>query len=309
MNIGIDIGGTNIKALITDDSGKILEKIKTPTGTDRDEIMKNIFSVIDSLTSKTGTGLDQIPPIGVGVPGSVDSKQGHITMCPNIRAFHNYNLADAITSYTKKKSYIINDATAALYGEWWLGKGAEYSNWIMLTLGTGIGGGAIVDNRPLLGRDGYAAEFGHITLDMEGRQCGCGSRGCFEQYASASGIARIAKEQIKYYPYTSLTEETVDSHSLYEAAIKGDSFGRDIMELCGYYLGVGVTSLLNTFNPEAVIFGGGLSKALELLLPVIKKTVADRGYSGIFENVNYHTVAHESEGPALGAIKYALDQE
>lgn len=309
MFIGFDIGGTNIKSILTDRDGTIVDALKTPTGTSRDEIVSNINKTIDTLLDKNGCSLESLFPVGIGVAGAVNSKTGHIVKSPNIGALDDFNLAEAIHVHTGKRVYVINDATAALMGEWWKGHGQKYSNWLMLTLGTGIGGGAIVDNHLLNGRDGYAAEFGHMTIDINGIPCSCGNRGCFERYASASSIAKIALEKLPAYPDSSLNKIEISSESIYSEAVKGDEFAKKMMEDTGHILGMGIVTLINAFNPEAIVLAGGLSHAHEILIPIIKKTVDKHGYAGLKENIQFHLVTQEDKGPSLGAIKYVLDND
>jgi len=309
MFIGFDIGGTNIKSVLTDREGTIVDAQKTPTGTTRDEIIFNINKTIDLLLSRNGQNLDTLFPVGIGIAGAVNSSTGHIVKSPNIGALDDFNLADAIHKHTGKRVYVINDATAALMGEWWKGHGSKYKNWLMLTLGTGIGGGAIVDNRLLNGRDGYAAEFGHMSIDINGVQCSCGNKGCFERYASASSVAKIAREKITDFPGSSLNTVEITSESIFAEALKGDEFALKMMRDTGFILGMGINTLINAFNPEAIVLAGGLSHAHELLIPIIKETVDKYGYTGLKENIMYHLVTQEDKGPSLGAIKYVLDTD
>ncbi|MBN2436114.1 MAG: ROK family protein [Spirochaetes bacterium] len=308
MHIGFDIGGTNIKAVITDNEGKVAASLKHPTGSNREEILNNIKLVVDALLDQTNSSLEELGPVGIGIPGSVDSEKGIILISPNIPSINDCNFASLVEEKIGKKTYILNDATAALLGEWWQGNGKNYSNWIMVTLGTGIGGGAIVDGRLLEGRDGFAAEFGHISIDLNGIPCSCGNRGCFERYASASSIAKLATEQISDYPDSKLNGETITAELLYSFAKEGDSFAKHMMSQCARYLAFGVNSLLNIFNPEAVIFAGGLSHASDLLFPLMQKELDKIGFKGIVENVHFHTVLHEDKGPSLGAIKFVIEK-
>lgn len=309
MFIGFDIGGTNIKSIFTDREGNIIDAQKTPTGGNRDEIISNINRTIDLLLSRNNTSLESLFPVGIGVAGAVNSSTGHIVKSPNIAALDDFNLAQAIGKHTGKRVYVINDATAALMGEWWKGHGQKYSNWLMLTLGTGIGGGAIVDNHLLNGRDGYAAEFGHMTIDINGIPCSCGNRGCFERYASASSIAKIANEKIADFPDSTLNSMEISSESIYSEAKKRDAFAMKMMKDTGHILGMGIVTLINAFNPEAIVLAGGLSHAHDILIPIIKQTIQEYGYSGLKENIQLHLVTQEDKGPSLGAIKYVLEND
>ncbi|MDA3900791.1 MAG: ROK family protein [Spirochaetes bacterium] len=308
MHIGFDIGGTNIKAIITDAEGSVVSTFKHETGSSRDEIINNINLAVTTLLNETKSTINDIGPIGIGIPGSVDSERGRILISPNIPSISDSDFSDLVSKKIGKKVYILNDATAALLGEWWQGNGKNYKNWLMVTLGTGIGGGAIVDGRLLEGRNGFAAEFGHISIDLNGIECSCGNRGCFERYASASSIARLAEKEIHDFPDSSLNGKEITAELLYNHALQDDPFSLHMMSQCSRYLAFGINSLLNIFNPEAVIFAGGLSHASDILFPLMTENLKKIGFKGIVEDVHFHKVLHEDQGPALGTIKFVIDK-
>lgn len=312
MYIGLDIGGTSIKAVLTDAKGNVFNSKSVPTASDSAAIIDDITVLIENICFEKDIKLSKIKAIGAGIAGAVDASAGKIIMSPNIHCLDKFNFSKKLEEKLNKPVFIENDAAVALLGEWWLGNGNKYNDWIMLTLGTGIGGGAVVNGTLLSGRDGFAAEFGHIILDYNGNQCGCGSQGCFETYASATALVNIAakklKKEKKGSAYKRSIREAVTSKMIYEEAIKGDPVSLEIFDEVGFYLGLGISSLINTFNPEAVIIGGGLSRAKKLLLPKVKEVVKERAMKGLNERIKYHTVKHENKGPALGAIKNAMDK-
>lgn len=312
MYIGLDIGGTNIKGILTNPSGTILAQAKIQTGTSKAEIEKNIDSITHTLAQKAKLSMKSLKAIGIGIAGAVDSNKGIVLQSPNIPALNKYPLADKIRKKTGIPTFIENDANVALLGEFWLGNGKKYRNWLMLTLGTGVGGGAIVEGRMLTGRNGFAAEFGHITIDRNGAKCGCGSIGCLEAYASASSMARRAKAELKDNSSSSLARrsktEELTAQMIFEEAKNGDEFALKVMHETGRFLGIGVASLINVFNPEAVIFAGGLSRGFELLKDGIQAEVTLRVMKPLRDKVKYHVVKHEDRGPAYGAIKNAIDR-
>ncbi len=312
MYIGLDIGGTTIKGILTDKSGKILKTGKINTEKTAETILNSITEFCNDLANSNKIKISKIDAIGIGVAGAIDTKKGKIIVSPNIHALDNYSLASKINQKLKVPVFIENDANVALLGEAWLGNGRKYQNWIMLTLGTGVGGGAIIDGKVLRGRDGFAAEFGHITIYPDGNPCGCGNKGCLETYASATALVNYATKVLhnnkNSSAYKKSAVEGISSKFIYDEAKNGDKLCNEIIKEVGKNLGIGVANLINIFNPEAVIFAGGLSRAIDLLLPEIKNEVEKRAMKGLKDKIKYHIVKHEDKGPALGAIKNAIDQ-
>jgi glucokinase len=312
MFAGIDLGGTGIKGVLADKSGKIISTGRIPTPKTAKEIDLAIASLARTLATEANVPFTKIKAIGIGSAGTIDTKNGKIITSPNIPVWSNYPLARKIEKLTGKQTFLENDANIALMGEQWLGKGGAYSNWIMLTLGTGIGGCAVVDGKILRGRNGAAAEFGHITLDHNGNNCGCGSKGCFECYASATAIIRLAESLIAKYPSSSVAAriktEKINAKMISDEYGRKDPLAIEVIETTSYFLGVGIASLANTFNPEAIIIGGGLSRSLGMFLPGIRRELELRAMKGIRENIKIFAVKHEDKGPALGAVKLAMDR-
>jgi len=195
-------------------------------------------------------------------------------------------------------------------GASWKGK-SGFRNWIMLTLGTGIGGGAVIDGRVYTGQSGNAMEVGHMSIDHAGRECPCGNRGCLERYASASALARDAEALAKNNPGSSLNGRMKNSGltalAVYEEALKKDRAALAVIREAARYLGYGIAALVNLFNPEAVVLGGGLSNAHSMLIPVIEDTVRLRALPGLKENVRIIPVKDPSRVPSIGAAKMAME--
>ncbi len=311
MYIGIDIGGTNIKGVLTDQSGRIFDFKKISTGKNAEEIEKGICGIVNFFGNKSSSSSKEIKAIGIGAAGSIDKEKGLIITSANIQAWKKYPLVKKIEHLTGIGTFLENDATAAVMGELWMGNGRKFSNWIMLTLGTGIGGGAVIDGKLYTGRSGSAMEAGHTTIDYNGRQCPCGNKGCLERYASATAMVETARLQLKKFPKSSVNtrikNESLTSRLLYEEALKGDHFAKIIFSEISEYLGIGISNLISIFNPEAVILGGGLSGAQKFILPIVKKTVGKRVQPGLKENIKYLIVKDEEKTPALGAAKTAID--
>jgi glucokinase len=311
MYIGIDIGGTNIKGVLTDKNGSILSFIKISTEKKAEEIENGICDIVNNFKNYSTTLSKKIKAIGIGAAGAINKEKGIIITSANIPAWRKYPFVKIIENKTEIKTFLENDATAAVIGELWQGNGKKFSNWIMLTLGTGIGGGVVIGGKLYTGRSGGAMEAGHTTIDYKGRQCPCGNKGCLERYASATAIVETAKSGLKKHPGSSVNKrikiEKLTSKLLYEEALKGDTFAKKVFAEISEYLGIGISNLVSIFNPEAVILGGGLSSAYKFILPGIKKTVAIRVQPGLKENIKYLIVKDQDRTPALGAAKCAID--
>ncbi|MBN2041307.1 MAG: ROK family protein [Spirochaetes bacterium] len=311
MYIGFDIGGTNIKGLLADKDGTILNFRKIPILKSIGEIEDSLINLITELASSDGKSLKKIKAIGIGSAGTIDKARGIVITSANIPAWKKYNLVKAVEKKTGIRTFLENDANAAIIGEWWKGNGKKFSNWIMITLGTGIGGGVIINNEIYTGKSGSAMEIGHTTIDYNGRKCYCGNTGCFEQYASATAIVRSAEKQLKKNPDSSvhmrLKREKITSKLIYEEAQKGDKFAKSVFDEASVFLGIGISNLISIFNPEAIIFGGGLSDACKIMIPIVKQVVKERVQPGLKENIKYLTITNQEKTPALGAVKVAID--
>ncbi len=311
MYAGIDIGGTNIKGVLADRSGKILSERSTITPETTKEIDREIVSLIENLATSASISKIDIKAIGIGAAGSIDRNKGIVITSPNISAWKKYPLARNIEKLTGARVFLENDATVALIGGWWKGHGSKFRNWIMLTLGTGIGGGVIIDNRIYTGQSGSAMEVGHMTIDYQGKLCKCGRKGCLEKYASATALVEYVLENLKSYKksglVTKMDEGELTAKMIFEEAQNGDELSLEGIDTIANYLGIGVANLVNIFNPEAIIFGGGLSLAHKMIIPVVKKVVDKLALPGLKENVKYLPIKDQTIIPALGAVKMAID--
>ncbi len=311
MYAGIDIGGTFIKAVITNSEGKMFANGKTRTPETSDGINDAVIGLLKGLTERLDSRVSALRAIGIGAAGAIDGKKGVIITSPNIQAWHNYPLARIIEKKTGVRVFLENDATAAIIGEWWIGHGKKFRNWVMLTLGTGIGGGAIIDNRVYKGQSGSSVEVGHLTIDYRGKKCRCGNTGCLEQYASATALVDLTKSMLRGKNNSSLMarikEEPLTARMIYEETVKGDALARKALEEISFYLGIGIAGLVNIFNPEAVVIGGGLSKAHRFIFPIVKKVVEERALPGLKDNVKYLATKNEDKTPAMGAAKVGID--
>ncbi|MEM4311699.1 MAG: ROK family protein [Nitrososphaerales archaeon] len=262
LGLGLDVGASWIKALIGDKK-KIIARVKRPTykGPNPTLFVERVLETIFDIPQEL---LKSISAVGIGTIGPLDIKTGTINPV-NVRA-KNIPLAKILNATLKMPIYFANDCLAAVIGEWFYGKGKGFDNVVYITISTGIGGGVIVDGRPLLGKDGNAHEIGHIVLEQKSRiRCGCGGHGHWEALASGSGIWNTALEIFKDYkgPFTPLSErlsrkERVSAKDIYEARNKGDALASMIVEKCNGIHAAGIASVINSYDPEVVIIGGSI---------------------------------------------------
>jgi len=310
MFIGFDIGGTNIKSLLTDENGNILKFLDNRTPSSVKGIELTLRILIESLCTESKIQKSEIKAIGIGAAGTINRKKGIVITSPNIPAWNNYNICSRLKKITGIDVFLENDATAACAGIWWSKIGKKYTNFITVTLGTGIGGGAVIDGKLFTGQNGSSMEIGHMSLDPEGELCPCGNRGCFELFSSATAIVKFVLSQKKLLKDSTLShyaENQIDSKIIFQEAIKGDPLSLMAFERAATFLGIGIANLINILNPEAVIISGGLSAAEKLLLPKAKEIVQQRAMKGLKENVKIIALKNQSIYAALGAAKIAKD--
>ena len=312
MYIGIDIGGTNIKGVLTDKDGKIISSGDTATPGNAKAIDKSIISLIEKLALDGKADKSKIDAIGIGAAGSIDRRKGMIITSPNILCWKNYPLTANIEKISGIKTFLENDATVACAGFWWENEGKRFNNFVMVTLGTGIGGGAVIDGRLFSGQNGSSLEVGHMTIDVNGKQCTCGNRGCLEQYESATALVKYTDSNLKKYRNSSLHQrikkEKLNAKMIYEEALKKDELSVKSFEYISNHLGAGIVNIINIFNPEAVVLGGGLSNSHRLIIPAVKKIVSGHAMKGMKEKVKIIAVKNQSIIPSLGSAKIAMDR-
>jgi glucokinase len=268
--IGLDLGGTNLRAAAIDRSGKMLEKVAVSTDpSSRERMLDDITSLIKQVQSRCGAR--ELAGIGVGVPGFILMKEGIILNSNNLAVLENFPFRDEIRQRLGTPFILENDANAAALGEKWMGAGREVDDLVLLTLGTGIGGGIVIGGRALHGFLGMAGELGHITVVPDGNPCGCGNRGCLEKHASATAIVAMAR-------LLQLGDE-ITSKQVYELAAGGNEKARRIFEQVGEALGVALAMLVNTFNFPLYLLSGGALGAWDLFAPKMMETVRQRSFT------------------------------
>jgi len=261
--LGLDVGGTTIKAGLVDETNHVLEARKTPT------VVDDLNGFISKLTEliRHFQKSAAIDAVGIGVPGLRSSRTGVIQTSPHIPCLKNVNLDDAVSDEVHLKVISENDANAGAYAESICGAGKGLHHLAYLTLGTGLGSGLVLNGSLYMGASGYGGEFGHTVIDPGGRLCACGKRGCVETVASATGIVTTAMEKLKAGGSSLLRElpPPLTSEEIYESAVSGDAIAREVFMETGRWLGIACANLINLLNPEAIIIGGVMASG-ELLL-------------------------------------------
>ena len=277
---GVDIGGTTVKMGLFNGAGEIVEKweIVTRTENEGEAILPDIAASINAKVAEHKIAKEEVLGVGVGVPAPVTS-EGIINGSANL-GWKYKEAKRELEELTGLKAEFGNDANVAALGEMWKGGGAGCKNMVMVTLGTGVGGGVIINGKILVGENGAGGEIGHLCVNYEETDhCGCGNCGCLEQYASATGITRLAKKKLANETrQTMLNAETVSAKEVFDAVKAGDEVAKEVAEEMGTYLGHALANLAVVADPAVFVIGGGVSKAGEVLLPYIEKPYQEKAF-------------------------------
>jgi glucokinase len=305
-----DLGGTHLRAAIVGGDGKIHYRLKQPTpqAEKPDDIVHAIVNAAHEGERHTAGSGGQISAVSIAVPGSVNFEDGVVVKAPNVPCLDGFRLAAALESELKWPAILENDANAAALGEMWQGAARGYSSVVCVTLGTGVGGGIILDGTLWRGVDGSAAEIGHLGVDpFGGVPCACGSRGCLEVYASATAIVRMTREARPRYPDSILhTSEDLTSETVYQAGLAGDELALEVFRRMGVYLGIGLASLINLLNPEMIVIGGGLSNGWKLFEQHMYQQVFERAFPLPARSVKITRAECGDDAGFLGAARLAF---
>jgi glucokinase len=282
FSIGVDLGGTNLRIAAVDEQGRLMEKVMLGTKTvlGRDQVLNDMCDAIRHASDKY-KGNATLLGVGIGVPGIIDMETGMVRESPNLAGWSDYPVRDEIEKRLGAPVILENDANVAAFGEKWLGVGRHVGDMAMLTLGTGVGGGIVLDGKIWHGMTGMAGEFGHMTVDPEGQPCGCGNRGCLEQYASATAIVRMAREAIAAGDAPGLTKAAssdleFSAKEIYDLAIQGDEQAGGIFRRAGRALGIALAAMVNGLNLEMYVIGGGVCSAWDAFSPTIFEELRQR---------------------------------
>ncbi len=288
--LGIDLGGTNIVAGVVDENFNIVATAKRKTNCPRpaEEIVNDMAEISLEAIAKAGIKVEDIESAGVGSPGSINPTDGVVVYSNNL-GFYGLELSKLLKEKTGIDFYLDNDANAAAYGELIAGAGKGVNNFVMITLGTGVGGGAIIDGKMLTGSNYAGGELGHTVIDINGQMCSCGRQGCFEAYASATALIRQTKQAMVKYPKSVMWDivkgniDAVNGLTAFDAMRKGDEAGKAVVDKYVYYLSVGIANMINIFQPEILCIGGGVSKEGDNIIVPLQKIVDGENYARLME--------------------------
>jgi len=283
--LGIDLGGTRIKAAAVSGQGELLGRAERDT-----PATEGVDVVVDAMIAAgnealSAAGVETPKAAGIGAPGPMNWQSGIVYSPPNLEGWKDVPLADLMRDRLGVPCYVDNDANVACYGEFSAGAGSEVDSLCMLTLGTGVGGGIVVFDTLLRGIDGTAAEIGHMTVVRDGRKCGCGAHGCLETYASVTGMVRTAREGLERGAASTLRERggpdgmDLSGEMISREARNGDAYARWVVEETGTWIGIGVANLINLLNPEMIVLGGGMISAGPMLIDSVRETATRNAFA------------------------------
>lgn len=316
--VGVDLGGTNIVSLLMTGKGEIVGRDTRLTlakeGKDKvlSQIVNSVERILEESETKLGISSKSIIGLGIGSPGPLSIKKGLVHFTPNLPGWTNVPLVDILRDKLALPIFLENDANAAALGEWWRGAGKDVDNLVLLTLGTGIGGGIIIQGEVFHGAWDTAAEIGHMIIHEGGLVCGCGKKGCLEAYASATGVIKRTLSAMREGEKSILVGavknrgENITCELVYKAAEKGDSLSRWIVEETARYLGIGIASIVNVLNPEMVILSGGMIAAGALIFKPVRKYARENALAAAIEGVEIVPAALSGNSGAIGAAATVL---
>ena len=318
--IGLDLGGTNIKSAVLDETGRLLASASVPTNAQRgpEAVIAALVAAAHDVAARVELDMARVDAIGIGSPGPMDFDAGVIISAPNLPDFVNVPLRERIAAGTGRPTVLENDANAAVLGEYWTGAAADPAirHVVMLTLGTGIGAGLIVDGRIVHGAFGNGGEGGHIIVVPDGRACACGQRGCLEAYASASRTARRAEEAFaaatggatsvlarEYVP----DKKPLTAKAVFDAAIAGDALATRIVDETATYLGIACVSFCRLLDPQIILFAGGMILSGDFLFDRVRRVFAEHTWTAAADRVRITPAALGNDAGVIGAGAVAWD--
>lgn len=313
--IGCDLGGTNLRAaIVNSETGSVehLTIIPTQAQEGHEEVLLRMVDLFTELIKKSGMKTEEILGIGIGVPGMTDANRGMTTFITNLPGhWINVPVAPFITERTGIPAFLINDVRSITWGELKFGAGRGCESMVCFAIGTGVGGGVVINNQLVLGNTGQAGELGHITVDPHGPLCNCGNYGCLEQYSSGPAIRAAAIKAIAHGGTTILGEmvdydlNKMTPEVVFNAAMKGDEIARKIFETAGMYLGIAISDTIVTLEPQRIVIGGGIAQAGELLFNPIRKTIQERVFLAPLEKIQIVPAELGNNAGVIGASMWA----
>lgn len=316
LTLGIDLGGTKILTAVVDGDGNMLSRDHTITPAEKgpEAVIRAMQESVDRSLGEISLGADRIQAVGIGAPGPSNPDAGIVYTSPNLPGWKDVPLVSLFEKEFKKKIFLINDANAAAWAEFRFGAAQGMRHVVYITVSTGIGGGIIVDGKLYTGAIGTGGEVGHMTISDQGPPCNCGNIGCWETLASGTALAREARQRIRDGAETAILEyaagdiEQVDAKSIQSAAEKDDSVAKELIARTGYYFGVGLANLLNLFNPEMIVIGGGLANLGDRLLAPAFRTARERAYDIAYAAVKFAAAELGRDSGVIGAAAFAREK-
>ncbi len=310
--IGVDLGGTNLRTAILSHDGEIIDRHKEATHA-AEGWKKVVERLVENIRRQLERAIQKgfaVAAVGVGAPGVIQTDKGIVVKSPNFPDWNNLPLKNHLEKALDIPVFLENDANAAALGEQWRGAGQGIGSMILLTLGTGVGGGIILDNKIWHGADGMAGEIGHMTIIPDGRPCTCGNIGCLEMYASARGIVQSYCEALGISAcQASATEKPITSEQIYEAAGAGNEIALHVMKDMGRMLGIGIASLINIFNPERIVVGGGVKDAWPLFIDATRDEIIKRAFEVPAKRTEIVPSRLGDDAGMVGAAAVALERQ
>src|ERR1043165_6723985 len=273
----VDLGGTHLRVALVDDSGKILKQLKQETP--RGESAGCIVNALANAAEQWSGERQRVVPVSIMVPGAVDSDKAVVLQAPNLPSLVNFGLKAALQQRLGWPVFLENDANAAAVGEMWLGAARGCRDVMSVTLGTGVGGGLILDGKLWRGLHGSAGEIGHTAVDpFSGLKCKCGNIGCLELFASATAIVRMTREKLSLFPESSLKDGKLTAERVYDAGRGGDELALEVFKRFGMYLGIGLANLINFIDPQIIVISGGAANGWDLFASEMNRQVEERAF-------------------------------
>jgi glucokinase len=316
MVLAIDLGGTKILSAVIDRDGGMLARdhTVTPAALGQEAVIEAIGASVERAIAQVSADISEMHAVGIGAPGPSNPEKGILFTSPNLPGWRNVPIRDIIQSLFDKRTFLINDANAAALAEHRFGAGRNTKNMIYITVSTGIGGGVIVDERPMTGAIGTAAELGHMTINDTGPRCNCGNTGCWETLASGTALARKARGRIEGGTSSLILNlaqgdhQKISARTVQEAAEQEDELAGELIAQTGYYLGVGLANLINIFNPEMIVIGGGVSNIGKRLLDPALETAQRRAYGAAYDRVRFTSPKLGRNSGVMGVAAYAFEE-
>lgn len=311
--IGVDLGGTNMRAGAVNSSGQVSHRLSLPTRANRgpEEVIERIVSTVLKVIDQVKSQGDWVEAVGIGSPGIIDIRTGTVVTSPNFPEWRRIPLKQIMEKRLPYPVFLDNDANAFAYGEKWVGVGKNVQSMVCLTLGTGVGGAIILGGRLWHGADGMAGEVGHMTVKPNGLKCNCGNYGCLESYASASSVVRRVTAAIRTGTPSIILNladgdlEKITSTLVYQAALKGDPLAMQVMKETATFLGIGIANLINLLNPEMIVVGGGLANAWDLIYPIAEDEICRRAFLTLAKTAKICKASLGDDAGIIGAAGIA----